>query len=93
MGPWKYSTYTLSVGEDGTPEASAPVVLYSVVAANSGAADPATVGIYNGSGSVVAMSLVVPAGGTVVWSGCLAMAKGLQVYMEAGAGYVTVMYV
>jgi len=93
MGPWKSATYTLSVGEDVAPVASAPVVLYSVVAANASLTDPGVVTIYNGSGTVAVMNLAMPVGGTVVWSGCLAMPKGLQVYVETGSAYVTVMYV
>lgn len=93
MGPWKYGNMTLSAEESYPFVASAPCVLYSVVIANDSTANPAKASVYNGAGTTCVIDFVVPAAGTVVWTGCLALPKGLSVTCEVGAVRVTVMYV
>ena len=93
METWRSGNYALSEGEDIQFVATAPVVLYSVIMANESDSAAAIAGIYNGAGTVCAMDISVPPGGTVVWTGCLAMPKGLSAVCEAGVVRVTVMYV
>ena len=93
MGPWKSASSAL-MAEDGLAfVASAPVVLYSVVIANESGTNFAQAGVYNGEMDTGYIDFSIPAGGTVVWTGCLALPKGLSVLCETGAVRATVMYV
>jgi len=93
MGPWKSGNYAFSAGEDLAFVASAPVVLYSVVIANESGTNFAQAGVYDGPMETGYIDFSIPAGGTVVWTGCLALPKGLAVACETGAVRATVMYV
>lgn len=93
MGPWKSGNISLSSEESNAFVASAPCVLYSVVMANDSSANPAKAAIYNGAATTCYIDFTIPAAGTVVWTGCLALPKGLSVYCETGGVRATVMYV
>jgi len=93
MVPCKVGNMAIAESEDYAFVASAPVVLYSVIIANESTTVAAKAGVYNGAVATAYMDFAVPAGGTVVWSGCVALPKGLAVACESGAVRATVMYV
>ena len=93
MAVCKSAKCTISEGETHPFVASAPLVLYSVIVANESTSAPALAGIYNGASMIGYMDFAVPPGETVVWTGCVALPKGMSAVAEVGAVRVTVMYV
>lgn len=93
MVPCKSKVAALSESENEVVVTSAPVVLYSVIVANASDTAMAIAGVYNGAVTTGYADFCVAPGASVVWTGCLALPKGLAMACEAGGVRMTVMYV
>lgn len=91
MGAGRILNVTLSASAE-VFEASAPLILTGIVAAESSGLAAATLAVLAGDGGTVYMMLSVPAGQTFVWSGRVALPAGLQISADVGAAYVSAVW-